>query len=78
MGCGPYLKPVIITIMSSIAGQKLHLLVSVFLGICLGLACRVAVISIGLTLTLSLQLNVSDSGLWSVHRLVAFLSSLIK
>jgi hypothetical protein len=41
--------------MSSIARQKLHLLVSVFLGICLGLAFSVADISIGLTLTLSVS-----------------------
>jgi hypothetical protein len=78
MGCGPHFQPLIITIMSSIARQKLHLLVSVLSGIYLGLSFSVADISIGLALTSSLKLNVSASGPWSVHRLVAFLSSLIK
>jgi hypothetical protein len=63
---GPYFQPGIIKIMRSLSCQKLHLLVFVFPGICLGLAVSLALdvadICIGLAHALCLQLNVADSG----------------
>ena len=49
---GPYFQPGIIKIMRSLSCQKLHLLVFVFPGICLGLAVSLDVADMWLTLVL--------------------------